>query len=110
MLKHLAIAGLLTGLSAAGIVQAAPRAVSPGTQYITPVEAGGLVVRVNAEQPALDEAAQRRVRAAIQALIPEYNARVRRDGETSANDWIRQKAFELGQQEAEVMNQRLGRQ
>lgn len=60
-------------------------------------------------QPELDAAAQARVRAAVRALVPEYNARARRDGEESANEWIRQKGFELGQQEAERMEQRRGR-
>ena len=56
----------------------------------------------------LDAAAQARIRAAVEALAPEYNQRRQRDGETRANDWIRQKAFELGQQEADAMKQRLG--
>lgn len=56
----------------------------------------------------LDAAAQARVRAAVEALVPEYNIRLQRHGETRANDWIRQKAFELGQQEAELMKQRIG--
>lgn len=56
----------------------------------------------------LDAAAQARVRVAIEALVPEYHARVRRDGQESADRWIGQKAFELGQQEAELMKKRLG--
>lgn len=48
----------------------------------------------------LDAAAQARVRRAVQALAPEYHRRAKRDGEQRANAWIRQKAFELGQQEA----------
>lgn len=47
----------------------------------------------------LDAAAQARVRRAVQALAPEYHRRAKRDGEQRANAWIRQKAFELGQQE-----------
>jgi hypothetical protein len=53
----------------------------------------------------LDAAAQARVKAAIQALVPEYNQRTRRDGEASANEWIRQKAFVIGQQEGERARQ-----
>lgn len=56
----------------------------------------------------LDAAAKARVQAAIEALVPEYNERARRDGEESANRWIGQKAFQLGQQEADLMKQRLG--
>jgi len=61
-----------------------------------------------AQEITLDAEAEARVRRAIEALVPEYNRRLARDGETSANDWIRQKAFELGQREADLMKQRLG--
>ena len=60
-------------------------------------------------QLQLDAAAQARVRAAVRALVPEYNARAKRHGEQRANAWIRQKAFELGQREARLMKQRPGR-
>lgn len=53
----------------------------------------------------LDAAAQARVRRAVQALAPEYHRRAKRDGEQRANAWIRQKAFELGQQEAKRAKQ-----
>lgn len=78
-----------------GDSQTEPRAPRAPTQ---PAEA----------QIELDAAAQRRVRAAVQALVPEYNIRAARDGEASANEWIRQQAFQLGQQEAERMKQRGG--
>jgi len=64
-------------------------------------------IRVDVE---LDATARARVQAGLEALVPEYHERFQRDGETSANAWIRQKAFELGQQEAEFMKQRLGLQ
>ncbi|ODS52744.1 MAG: hypothetical protein ABS40_17745 [Agrobacterium sp. SCN 61-19] len=54
----------------------------------------------------LDAAAQARVRRAVQALAPEYHRRAKRDGEQRANAWIRQKAFELGQQEARRAKQK----
>lgn len=57
----------------------------------------------------LDAAAQARVKAAIQALVPEYNQRARRDGEASANEWIKQKAFVIGQEEGERARQSQGR-
>ncbi|KKB07440.1 hypothetical protein [Devosia chinhatensis] len=64
---------------------------------------------IPAQEITLDAEAEARIRRAVEALVPEYNRRLARDGETSANDWIRQKAFELGQREAELMKQRLGR-
>lgn len=60
------------------------------------------------QEITLDAEAQRRIERAITALVPEYNERLARDGETSANQWIRQKAFELGQREADLMKQKLG--
>ena len=68
----------------------------------------GLLAQANAQEVTLDAEAEARIRRAIEALVPEYNRRLARDGETSANDWIRQKAFELGQREADLMKQRLG--
>lgn len=62
-------------------------------------------MRVDVE---LDATARARVQAGLEPLVPEYHERFQRDGEVSANDWIRQKAFELGQIEAEHMKQRLG--
>lgn len=58
--------------------------------------------------PELDAVAVARVQSGLKALVPEYRARLTRDGEDSANEWIRQKAFELGQVEAEHMKRRLG--
>ncbi len=59
------------------------------------------------QEITLDAEAEARIRRAIEALVPEYNRRLARDGEASANEWIRQKAFVLGQQEADLMKQRL---
>lgn len=56
----------------------------------------------------LDAEAIARVQSGLEALVPEYHQRFQQDGEASANDWLRQKAFELGQIEAEHMKQRLG--
>ncbi len=53
----------------------------------------------------LDAAAQARVRASIEALVPEYNQRARRDGEAAANEWIRQQAFTIGQREGDIARQ-----
>lgn len=50
----------------------------------------------------LDAAAQARVRAAVQALVPEYHQRASRDGEASANAWIKQQAFVIGQREGDI--------
>ncbi|MBP2302076.1 hypothetical protein [Azospirillum picis] len=58
----------------------------------------------------LDAAARARVEASIKALVPEYNRRAKRDGEVKANAWIRQKAFVLGQREADLMKERMKRQ
>lgn len=119
MLKFLAIAIFLTSLRTAAMAQvttASPGYLFPNDQYQRDrAGSGGMTT----EQPApvdvdikveieLDAAAQARVRAAVEALAPEYNVRRQRDGEARANDWIRQKAFELGQQEAALMQQRLG--
>lgn len=60
------------------------------------------------QEITLDAEAEARIRRAIEALVPEYNRRLARDGEASANEWIRQMAFVLGQQEADLMKQRLG--
>jgi hypothetical protein len=68
-------------------------------------QAGGVEGSVAIE---FDAEALARIDAALQVLVPEYHERLRRDGEASANDWIRHKSFELGQIEAERMKQRLG--
>lgn len=64
--------------------------------------------QATAQEITLDAEAEARIRRAVEALLPEYNRRLTRDGEVSANDWIRQKAFELGQREADLMKERLG--
>lgn len=48
------------------------------------------------------EPSQQELQAVMRRLTPEYNRRLRRDGETSANAWIRQAAFEMGQQAAQA--------
>lgn len=56
--------------------------------------------KLQQHRTTLDATAQARVRSAVRALAPEYHLGAKRDGEQSANAWIRQKAFELGQKEA----------
>ena len=119
MLKTLAIAVLLVALPGAGLAQdifvppvttADPGYLFPNDRYQRDRESGGVTAPAQSEPVGieLDAASQARVRAALEALVPEYNMRLRRDGEMRANDWIGQKAFELGQQEADLMKQRLG--
>jgi|GEM_PF-1470337 len=54
-------------------------------------------VRDSARQPT-----QRELQAVMRQLTPEYNRRLKRDGEDAANVWIRQAAFEVGQQAAQA--------
>ena len=54
-------------------------------------------VRDAARQPT-----QRELQAVMRQLTPEYNRRLKRDGEDAANVWIRQAAFEMGQQAAQA--------
>lgn len=120
MLKPLAITIVLFALPVAGMAQemfvppvttASPGYLFPNDQYQRDRQSGGTSAPAQKApvEIELDAAARARVKAAIEALVPEYNRRLRRDGETRANDWIEQKAFELGQQEADLMKQRLGR-
>lgn len=105
MLKHFSIA-LFIGLASAPFAASAKDVeAASGYALLQPVSNSS-----PSQQIELDDAAKARIQAALQALVPEYNRRARRDGEASANDWIRQKAFELGQREADIMKQRLGRQ
>lgn len=117
MLKPIAIAIVLFSLPVAGMAQdifvppvttADPGYLFPNDQ--TQRESGGAAALAQnaGVEIELDAAAQARVQAAVEALVPEYNVRLQRDGETRANDWIRKKAFELGQQEADLMKERLG--
>jgi len=119
MLKSLALAIVLVSLRGAAMAQdiivpsvttADPGYLFPNDQYQRERESGTASAPTqNApKEIELDAAAQARVKAAIEALVPEYNRRLQRDGETQANDWIRQQAFELGQREADLMKQRLG--
>ncbi|KAA0971835.1 hypothetical protein FPY71_01510 [Aureimonas fodinaquatilis] len=116
----LALATLPFGATAAvaqdvfvpSVTTASPGYLFPNDQYQRNRQGSGSAKSrksAPAAQVQLDAAAQARVRAAVQALVPEYNARAKRNGENSANQWIRQKAFELGQQEAELMKRRQGR-
>lgn len=118
MHKPLAIAIVLFSLPTTGIAQdifvppvttASPGYLFPNDQYQRDRESGGRpALTQNAPvEIELDAAAQARVQAAIAALVPEYNMRLQRDGETRANEWIRQKAFALGQREADLMKQRM---
>lgn len=92
------------------VTTADPGYLFPNDQYQRDRQSAGGSTSVPAKpvEIELDAAAQARVRAAIQALVPEYQARAKRDGEESANRWIGQKAFELGQREADLIKQRLG--
>ena len=119
MLKPLAIAVVLFSLPGAGIAQdifvppsttADPGYLFANDMYQRERVSGGTTASAQSApvEIELDAAAQARVKAAIEALVPEYNMRLQRDGETRANDWIGQRAFELGQREAEIMKQRLG--
>lgn len=126
MLKTVLIAAL-TAIPAASVVAqdifvppvttANPGYLFPNDQYQRDRQDAGSSAdesqqqSVDADVPVeveLDAAARARVQSALEALVPEYHERFQRDGEVSANDWIRQKAFELGQIEAEHMKQRLG--
>lgn len=40
------------------------------------------------------------LQAVMDRLTPEYNLRLKRDGERAANAWARQAAFEMGQEAA----------
>ena len=119
MLKPMAIAITLFALPGAAMAQdmfvppvttASPGYLFPNDQYQRDRESSGTSAPAQSApvELELDVAAQARVKAAIEALVPEYNVRLQRDGETRANEWIGQKAFELGQQEADLMKQRLG--
>lgn len=99
------------------VTTASPGYLFPNDQYQRDRQntgtssAGGQQQSAAADETAeieLDAAAVARIEAALAALVPEYHERFRRDGEVSANDWIRQNAFELGQIEAEHMKQLLG--
>lgn len=57
----------------------------------------------------LDGAARARIQASLKALVPEYKRRAKRDGEAKANAWIRERAFMLGQREADIMKRRMKR-
>jgi len=119
MRKSLAFAIVLVSLAGAAMAQdifvppvttANPGYLFPNDQYQRERESDGSSAPTQSApvEIELDAAAQARVKAAIEALVPEYNRRLQRDGETQANDWIRQQAFELGQHEADLMKQRLG--
>ncbi len=119
MLRHIGIVVFIACLQGTALAQdvvvpsvttAIPGYLFANDQYQRDLENAGRSSTGQAApaQIELDDAAKARVRAAIEALVPEYNMRARRDGEESANRWIGQKAFELGQQEAELMKQRLG--
>lgn len=110
MRKMLASAVLVLGLatstvSAQDIFVPQVMTADPGMLFPNAPRA---VAQADAQEITLDAEAEARIRQAVEALVPEYNRRLARDGETSANDWIRQKAFELGQREADLMKQRLG--
>lgn len=47
------------------------------------------------------EISQSQLQDVMRQLTPEYNRRLRRDGEAAANSWIRQAAFEMGRQAAQ---------
>lgn len=119
MFKTLVTAFVFASLSGAAMAQdifvppvttASPGYLFPNDQYQRERESGSTSGSTQ-DAPVkteLDAAAQARVRVALEALVPEYNRRFQRDGEESANAWIGQKAFELGQQEADIMKQRMG--
>lgn len=93
------------------VTTADPGYLFPNDQYQRDRQSSGSSTSGQAApaQIELDAAAKARVQATLEAMVPEYHARAQRHGEESANRWIRQKAFELGQQEeAELMKQRLG--
>lgn len=56
--------------------------------------------RAGTQQPATRAAqpTQAEINALMTRLAPEYHRRVQRDGEASALAWIRQAAFEAGQE------------
>ncbi|WEK03440.1 MAG: hypothetical protein P0Y65_14715 [Candidatus Devosia phytovorans] len=119
MLKPLALILVLVALPGTAMAQdifvppvttANPGYLFPNDQYQRDRQNSGSTTSGQAApvEIELDAAAKARVQAAIEALVPEYNERLRRDGEESANRWIGQKAFQLGQQEADLMKQRLG--
>lgn len=54
----------------------------------------------------LDEAAKARVRERVRGLTPEYHRRVARDGQAAADAWIRERGFEIGQDEGRRARQR----
>ncbi len=119
MLKPLALILVIAGMPPLAMAQdifvppvttANPGYLFPNDQYQRDRQSSGSGTSRQATpvEIELDAAAKARVRAALEALVPEYNARARRDGEESANRWIGQKAFELGQREAELLKQRMG--
>jgi hypothetical protein len=113
VLKTLAIAIVLVGLPPSPVTVAQDVFVPPVTTadpgYLFANERSPRAHQSDARTDLeLDTEAQARIRAAVEALVPEYNARLERDGEDRANAWIRRKAFELGQREAELTRRRLG--
>ncbi|MBC9205769.1 hypothetical protein IBL26_02895 [Roseomonas aerophila] len=54
----------------------------------------------------LDEAAKARVRERVRGLTPEYHRRAARDGQAAADAWIRQRGYEIGQDEGRRARQR----
>ncbi|WP_343315451.1 hypothetical protein AAIB41_11600 [Brucella sp. BE17] len=119
MLKHIAIVLAIVSVQSPVFAQdifvppvttASPGYLFPNDQYQRDRENAGSsrTPKAAPAQVELDDAAKARVRAAIQALVPEYNRRARRDGKESANRWIGQKAFALGQEEAKLMKKRRG--
>lgn len=97
-------------VSVPSVTTASPGYLFPNDQYQRGSEQQSSQANAASQTPIeFDAEARRRIEAAIKALVPEYQRRFERDGEQAANDWIRIKSFELGQQEADIMKQRLGR-
>ncbi len=112
----IAVPALAQDIFVPSMTTASPGYLFPNDQYQRDRQSAGSSSGGDQRQSGLDAPAEieldaealARIEAALAALVPEYHERFWRDGEVSANDWIRQKAFELGQIEAEQMKEQLG--
>lgn len=108
--KRILVAAGLCLASASALAQYAPDATMDlGTGYgqIALSQSTLSATRQIGKQPAsskvpaqqASQPSRQRMLALMQSLEPEYNHRVRTDGEASAKRWLAQKAWEMGRRE-----------
>ena len=57
------------------------------------------------QRQSVAQPSQARMNQFLAQLRPEYEQRVRRDGKASADQWLREAAFKLGQQDGRAARQ-----